>query len=161
MTAEAFQQGLMEMYQGEVIGEVAFNDMLQFLDDPQQRYKIAVALQLETETKARLRPALISLGLDPTETAASREAGRQFAAALKGLDWPQAMAAMRDGVKPYVDRYRDVEAMAPASHRELAHSMVVHEQSLYDFADLEAAGDAAASLDAIVAQLVFPLPAPR
>jgi hypothetical protein len=71
------------------------------------------------------------------------------------------MAQLRDGVKPYVDRYLEVETMAPEEYREPAHSMVVHEQSFYRFAELEATGNTTHSLDDIVAQLTYQLPMPR
>ena len=57
-------QGLNELYQGEVIGEVIFDRMLSFYKEPEIYYKIAVMLQLETETKARLRPTLMQLNMD-------------------------------------------------------------------------------------------------
>ncbi len=161
MSLDAFKKGVMEMYQGEIIGEVLANRMLAFFDDPGQRYKMAVVLQLETETKARLRPVIMELGLDPTELEESRRAGHEFAEGLAGLDWTDAMAQLQAGVKPFVDRYIAVEALAPAEYRELAHSMVVHEQSIYRFAELEATGNTSTSLDDIVAQLTYPLPAPR
>ncbi len=161
MSLDEFKKGVMEMYQGEVIGEVLANRMLAFYDDPLQRYKVSVALQLETETKARLRPVIMSLGLDPTELEESRRAGHEFANSLEGLDWNEAMAHLRDGIKPFVDRYIEVETMAPAEYRETAHSMVVHEQSFYRFAALEATGNTTNSLDDVVAQLAYQLPTPR
>ena len=160
MVLDDFKKGLMEMYQGEVIGEVAHNLLLDYYDDPVHRYKVAVIMQLETETKARLRPAVMALGLDPAELEASRETGRAFAASMKGLSWNEAMAMMRDGVKPYIDRYLEVEAMAPAEYRDVARSMVVHEQSIYRFAELEAMGDHKHSLDDVLPQIEHPLPAP-
>ena len=161
MSLDEFKKGVMEMYQGEIIGEGLTNRMLAFYDEPRQRYKVAVLLQLETETKARLRPVIMRLGLDPTELEESRRAGHEFAERLAGLDWTEAMVQLRDGVKPYVDRYLEIETMAPAEYREIAHAMVVHEQSFYRFAELEAAGNATHSLDDIVAQLTYQLPMPR
>ena len=158
MSREGFAKGLMEFYQGEVIGEVAFNRMLAQFTDPTHRYKVGVMLQLETETKARLRPPMIELGLDLAEAEASRRSGDELADALEGMSWGDAMVALREGLRPYVERYREIAAEAPAPYRELAESMVVHEESLFHFAELEIAGETEKSLDAIVAQLVFPLP---
>ena len=70
-----FRDDLQDLYQGEIIGEALFDRMLEFYDDPVQRYKVALMLQLETETKARLRPAMLELGADIRELDASREAG--------------------------------------------------------------------------------------
>ena len=67
---------------------------------------------------------------------------------------------IRDAVKPVVERYREIAADAPSEYRELAESMVVHEQSICDFADLELAGGSKQSIDAIVAQLQNRLPLP-
>ena len=161
MSLDEIKKGVMEMYQGEIIGEVATNRMLACFDDPEQRYKIAIILQLETETKARLRPVLLQLGLDPTELEESRQAGHEFADALDGLGWTDAMAQLQVGLKPFVGRYLEVETIAPADYRELAHSMVVHEQSIYRFAELEAAGGTSHSVDDMVVQLAYPLPVPR
>ena len=44
-----------------------FDGLLAYFDDPTQRYEIAVMLQLETETKARLRAALMEMNLDLAE----------------------------------------------------------------------------------------------
>ena len=57
MSNEAFIQGLNELYQGEVLGEVLFNRMLELF--PEHRYEVSIMFQLETETKARLRPTLM------------------------------------------------------------------------------------------------------
>ena len=161
MSLDEFKQGVTEWYQGEISGEVLANRMLAFYADPGQRYKMAVVLQLETETKARLRPVIMELGLDPTELEESRRAGHAFAEGLAGLDWTAAMAQLQAGIKPVVDRFIAVEAMAPAEYRDLARSMVVHEQSLYRFTQLEATGNPSTSLDDVVAQLAYPLPAPH
>ena len=61
-------------------------------------------------------------------------------------------------VVPYVKRYRQIAATAPTEYKEVAESMVVHEQSVQDFAELEAAGQGARSLDVVEKQLIFPLP---
>ena len=160
MTSEAFSRELLELYQGEVIGEVLFDGLLAYFDDPTQRYKIAVMLQLETETKARLRPATMELNVNLAEDHQSRTLGREMAESFMGKEWGAVMEALRDGIRPYVERYKDIATGAPSEYRAIADSMVTHEQSLYDFTELELAGDTEHSVDAIVAQLRFPLPAP-
>lgn len=102
----------------------------------------------------------MGLGLNPAELEESRQAGHGLADALKGLNWDETMVQLRDMVKPYVERYREIEAMAPPEHRETARSMVTHEQALYRFAEFEVAGDTSGSLDEIIAQLSYPLPEP-
>jgi hypothetical protein len=155
-----FRDDLQDLYQGEIIGEALFDRMLEFYDDPVQRYKVALMLQLETETKARLRPAMLELGADIRELDASREAGLTMAAALAGKPWAEAMTTLHEALIPYVERYTAIAANAPARYRELAQSMVRHESALLSLAACEAAGDGANSAADIIAQLQYPLPAP-
>jgi hypothetical protein len=54
MADSAFLKGVMELYQGEVMGEVIFYELLRTAEDDNQRYKLATILQLKSETKARL-----------------------------------------------------------------------------------------------------------
>jgi len=137
----------------EVLGEVLFDQMLSYFQEPDQQYKISVMLQLETETKARLRPVMLQLELDIKEQEASRNMGLEMAAGMKGLSWEEAMTGMRDAVKPAIERYREIASFAPPEYKELAETMIVHEKSISDFAELELAGEVTNSADAIVAQL--------
>lgn len=156
----SFRDDLQDLYQGEIIGEALFNRMLDFYDDPVHRHKVALMLQLESETKARLRPAMLELGIDMRELDASREAGLTMAASLADKPWPEAMAMLHEALLPFVERYTAIAAQAPARYRELAQSMVRHETSLLRFAACEAAGESANSSVDIEAQLQYPLPAP-
>jgi hypothetical protein len=83
-----------------------------------------------------------------------------MADAMQGKTWLEAMAVLRDGVEPYVRRYREVLVSAPAEYRDVAESVVVHEQSIVDFSVLELEGQGVRSVDSIEAQLKFKLPRP-
>lgn len=158
--ASSFRDDLQDFYQGEIIGEALFDRMLDFYDDPVHRHKVALMLQLETETKARLRPAMLELGVDLRELDASREAGLTMAASLADKPWADAMAMLHEALLPFVERYTAIAAQAPAPYRDLAQSMVRHETSLLRFAARESAGDTTNSTADIVAQLQYPLPPP-
>ncbi|MFI4933798.1 MAG: hypothetical protein ACHP7N_04215 [Caulobacterales bacterium] len=54
-------------YQGEVLGEAFSSRAIGADVDPVHRYKWGCLLQLETETKAKLRPFLVRLGLSIEE----------------------------------------------------------------------------------------------
>ena len=152
-----FAKQLLEMYQGEIIGEVLFNIMLRQYPDADHQFKSATMLQLETETKARLRPTLVALGVDLTEEEASRDVGQQFAATIAGKDWTSAMTVLQDSITPYVNRYREIAESAPSQFKEIALSMVEHESSLHAFLGAEAAGDGDEALRRIEKQLTYPL----
>ncbi len=157
MTRDEFREHLSGMYQTVVMGEVVFNQLLAHFDRPEQQRKLSTLLQLETETKARLRPRLVELEIPVAELEESQRLGREIAEHRKTMAWDEVMAAMRDGIAPYIERYREIEAAAPAEYRALAASMVVNEQSIHRFAERELAGDGTSSLDAVVVQLRHPL----
>ena len=157
---ELFVEQLVEMYQGEVIGEVLFNAMLNLYPAPDHQYKSATMLQLETETKARLRPALLELGASLLEEDASRTAGDSFVDAIRGKQWSEAMAVLSAGITPYVEKYRDAAEKFPAEYKALADYMVKHEQSLHEFVTQESLGNGEAALEGIIEQLQYPLPKP-
>ena len=155
MTTEEFKAALVEYYHGEIMGEAVMEQMLKHFLEPEQHRRLAVLLQLETETKARLRPEMLAMGLKLDEEDIPREQGLAAAAALKDLTWKQAMGAMCEQLPPVVEHYRDLAERAPAPYRELAESMYVHEKSLLDFATMELKGDSIHSIDPVAAQLHF------
>ena len=69
MDRSEYLNAIMEhFYRGEQIGEAASSYLVTHEANPVRRYKWATLLQLETETKARLRPFLMRLGLSPAQT---------------------------------------------------------------------------------------------
>ncbi len=137
-----------------MLGEVFFTGLLEHLENPQHRYKLATLLQLETETKARLRPTVLELGVELDE---SRKIGHDFLKSCEGMDWKGLMTHLETVVEPYVKRYSEIAEIAPPEYKDVADSMVVHEASIRTFARLEASSDTEHSLDDVIKQLRFPL----
>ena len=155
MNDQSFHKALIELYQGEILGEVLFDKMFAFFEGSDEKYKIAVMLQLETETKARLRPALMRLGVDLAASEESRRMGLEAAAGFEGKNWVDTMSSLVELVQPYIDRYQRIASEAPAEFRSLANSMVEHERLLLDFFQCEASGDGSRALDRIIDQLAY------
>lgn len=147
-------------YQGEQIGEAASSFFLAREMDPERRYKWATLLQLETETKARLRPFLVRLGLGVEQTDISAQvAGFTEAAAEKS--WLETMRDIAGITDFYLEKFRAIESAAPdGEERGMARLMVAHETAINNFAKREIAGDSANSVADMVAQLQWPLPPP-
>src|SRR5579862_3099041 len=147
------------MYQGEVLGEAIFNCAVSLEADPIRKYKWGTVLQLESETKTRLRPFMTQLGLS---IAQNDQAGTvaAFAETYASKSWRQHMEEAVAVTSFYLDKFREIEAAAPDSERAVAHSMVVHEAALKRFAELELAGDEKNSLNDVIAQLKYPLATP-
>jgi hypothetical protein len=147
------------MYQGEVMGEAILGCYVALEQDPVRRYKFGTILQLETETKARLRPFLTRLGLSIAQDD-TRQAVAGFAESFASKSWPDHMRELVGITGIYLDKFRAIAEAAPESDRDVTHSMVVHEAAIKNFAELELAGDTANSLNDVVAQLQYPLARP-
>ncbi len=147
------------MYQGEVLGEAVFACYVGLEEDPERRYKWGTLLQLETETKARLRPFLTQLGLSIAQNDV-REPVAEFAKSFTSKSWREHMQELAQITAFYLERFKEIESAAPDPEREVAHSMVIHETALNTFAQRELGGDAENSLDDVIAQLQYPLARP-
>lgn len=161
MTRSEYLAGVNEfMYQGEVLGEAVAGRWLQLETDPIRRYKWATVQQLETETKARLRPFLTSLGLSVVQNDVSAQV-EEYSRGYADKSWAELMGLMGEVTDTYLARFRELEAAAPNSERDVVHSMVVHEAALNDFAKRELAGDNKNSLAAVISLLQWPIEPPQ
>lgn len=147
------------LYQGEVLGEAVFGRWLQLEKDPVRRYKWANLQQLETETKARLRPFLMRLGLSVAQNDVSNQV-EEYSKGYADKSWSEHMKLMVEVTDFYLEKFREIEAAAPDGEREIARSMVIHETALNEFAKRELAGDADDSLAGVIKQLQWPIARP-
>lgn len=145
-----------EFYQGELFGEGVFAAYYAAESDPERKLKLANLLQLETETKARLRPFLVKLGLDITEKDISPIIKR-FAEGYLVKGWDEHMEDLARTTEDYLGKFKEIEANTTGYERQMAHVMVTHEAALLNFARLELAGDGDRSLDDVVQQLHWPI----
>lgn len=157
----AYLSVLEEFYQGEILGEAMFDTMLRLVRLDSERYKIGLMLQLETETKARLRPVLAAEGLPLHEDPRMRPRGEQFARALADAVWEEKMRAVAQSIgKTWLPRYRRLTSILPAPLRAVGEGMIVHELALFEMAKREAEGEAARSAEGVLGLLAHPLPRP-
>ena len=89
-----------ELYQSEVLGEAAFLALIKAAKNDREKYHFATLLQLETETKARLRPFLFRHGIDFDESQGSDETVAGFLALYQHHDWLEFLVQLR----PAIDR---------------------------------------------------------
>jgi hypothetical protein len=161
MTIAQQQATLAEFYQGEILGEAMFDTMLQSATTASERYKIGLMLQLETETKARLRPVLAAQGVSLQEDPGMRPEGERFARELASATWNQKMRTLADSIgQTWLPRYRELTAALPQHLRAVGQSMVEHEQALMEMARREAQGDSERSHEPVHELLAHPLPRP-
>jgi hypothetical protein len=143
----SFSEALQEFYNGEVLGETAYSELLASTKNAEERLKWGTLLQLETETKAWLRAPMVAHGVSIEEKMAERQKALGLAEAFKPLSWMQQMQGLKDALlNQFVPAYQGfAEAARMRGNKEeqdLCNYMVEHEMAQVEFAQRELAGEA-------------------
>jgi len=148
-----------ELYESEIFGEAIFLALVAIAKNPRDRYHLGTLLQLETETKARLRPLLYGHGVSLDE--AMDLAGVELAVlGYEALSWQEFMAANIPVVQGFLTQFEAIVEIGPADDHDVLQSMVTHESAILKWATMESKGVTSGSLDDVIAQLQYPLPVP-
>ena len=158
MTETEYPACINELYQSEVLGEKAFLALVNIAKTTREKYHIGTVLQLETETKARLRPFMLKHGFDLEEEGDSEMVG-PIVAAYQENSWLDFLAGLSPLVNQFLARFEEIAAAGPAEDRDVLQSMITHEAAFVSWIDKEINGEEG-SLDAIICQLQYPLSAP-
>lgn len=147
MGTDAYREGIVQAWQGELWGKAFFERLAEETDDADQRGKWQVLAELEDVTGKLIAPLT-------TETSGPPEASvgsslESAVAAYEALPWRVAMERMMVIVNPAIDRFRDLLSQAPAEERDTVQILVDHEVALKQFAERELVGDGATSLDPV------------
>jgi hypothetical protein len=156
MDQDGYRAEIRELYKAEVLGEGLASRWLELSTDPDQRYKLALFLQLESEAKVRLRPLVARHGLDVVEDQALRSAGAEVAEKFAAMPWKEAMATLADLAVPFLERFQALLKVALPEDAPLVRFMVVHEGSVIRIAQREAAGEGCMDLE-LLPMLAYPL----
>ena len=148
-----------ELYQSEVLGEAAFLALIKVAKNEREKYHFGTLLQLETETKARLRPFLCRHGLDLDESQEGGEVVSGFLALYQQSDWLDFLAQLKPMIDQFLARFREIAEAGPDEDKEILESMIRHEESFVHWVEKETAGEEG-SLDTAISQLQYPFPAP-
>ncbi len=146
-----------ELYDSEIFGEAAFLALDAVAKNNTEKYHFGTLLQLETETKARLRPFLYRYDLSLQELDVQSDV-----AGLVGLyqenSWQDFLGAIRPIVAQFTARFEEIEGAGPETDKSVLQSMVVHESAILKWIDMEIAEQRDGSLDAVIDLLHYPLP---
>jgi len=159
MNTNLYPQCLRELLDSEVFGEAASLALFEAAKNPTEQYKFGTLLQLETETKARLRPLLYRYHIDLYEEVDEAQI-QGFVKLYLQSNWEQFIATFKPIVMQYLERFKQIAELGPDQDHEILLSMVEHETAILTWLDLELDGHRERSLDAIIAQLNYPLPKP-
>ncbi|HLZ83951.1 MAG TPA: hypothetical protein VKQ54_10330 [Caulobacteraceae bacterium] len=153
---DAYRAGLQTLYDGEVMGERLLLALYAGARSPREADHFAAILQLETETKARLRPLLLKHGMSPTEDTADLGGIPARLANYASQPWRDYAAATAARLAGVLRGYEAIAALGPPEDQPILEAVVRHEAALLDWARAEAAGETDQSLAAILALLCFP-----
>jgi hypothetical protein len=156
MSALEYPACINELYQSEVLGEKAFLALIAVAKNERERYHFGTFLQLESETKVRLRPFLhkYKMGFVESEEGSEQVAG--FVAAYQENGWLEFLVGLKPLVEHYVARFQEIADAGPVEDQGVLQSMVTHEESFVHWIEREVAGEEGA-LDLAISQLQFPL----
>jgi hypothetical protein len=146
-----------ELYESEIIGETLFLALVAEAKSSRDRYHLGTLLQLESETKARIRPLLYKHGV-PLDEEADLSLVDIAIEAYRALSWQEFAALNVPVVEDFLARFETIAKIGDEVDREILEFMVRHETSILRWATMERDGVVDGSLDDILAQLNYPLP---
>lgn len=149
MGTDAYREGIVQAYQGELWGKAFFERLAAATDDADQRGKWQVLAALEEATGNRIEP-LIADAPDPPIANVYRSL-ESAVEVYEALPWHVAMERMMTILDPAIERFQELLAQAPVEERDTVQILVDHELALKQFAERELAGDGAKSLDPVLA----------
>ena len=152
----SYLKGLRTLFDGEVMGEQLLLEMVAVAKSPRDAWHFAHILQLETETKARLRPLMLKYALGLAESPDLGGVPTRVASYLE-LSWRAYAAGTAARLGPILERYEAIAALGPPEDQDILRAVVAHEAALVTWARLEAEGESDESLNDMAALLKFPL----
>jgi hypothetical protein len=147
------------LYESEILGERLFLALVDKARDDRDRYHFATLLQLESETKVRLRPLLYRHGVSLDETV-DLSLIELAVGAYRDSSWNEFMGLNVPVVEDFLAQFEAIAEIGDESDKETLVSMVRHESSILKWATMERDGNGKGSLDDVIAQLAYPVPAP-
>ena len=158
MTSIDYPACLRDLLESEIFGEAVSLALLDVARNDRDRYHFATLLQLETETKARLRPLLYRHGVSLSEQVPTEQV-EEVVQGYLASSWEDFAAANKQVVQNFLDRFQEIADQGPSEDREILASMVRHESAILRWFDMESRGEKEGSLDLIIEELQYPISA--
>lgn len=141
MTDTAVATLVRRAYEGEVLGEALFGALVASWSVAEQRRKLAGAWMLEAQTRDAVARLAADMGVTLGAATDQAEAGRQAAASMAAMPWPDMMGAIAGATANYRSLYAELRDAAPDPEHPVLAELLRHEEALNAFAAAEVAGD--------------------
>jgi hypothetical protein len=149
-----------ELYESEILGEAFALALVEVAKGERDRYHFGTLLQLETETKARLRPFLAKHGMPLTENMDLGDVDAMVVAYKSTSSLGEFAGVIKPAVQNFLSRFEEIARIGPPDDREVLESMVRHESAILQWLAMESEGNSEGSLDSMLRELQYPLPRP-
>ena len=146
-----------ELYESEILGETLFLALVEQAKTPRDRYHLGTLLQLESETKARLRPLLFKHGVSLDE-GVDLSLVELAIGAYRDMAWPEFAGLNVPVVEDFLARFEAIAKVGDEADHEILESMVRHEAAILRWATMERDGLVDGSRHDVIVQLNYPLP---
>ncbi len=147
-----------ELYESEIFGEASALALIKAAKDDHDRYRFGTLLQLETETKARLRPFLAKYNLPLSEDMDLSGVDGMLGAYNSASSFREFAATITPAIEHFHSRFAQIAQAGPADDQPVLESMVRHESAILEWLALESNGLSQGALDAMIRELKYPLP---
>ncbi|WP_448505910.1 hypothetical protein [Immundisolibacter sp.] len=158
MNPVTYPSCIRELYESEIFGEASALALIKAAKNDHDRYRFGTLLQLETETKARLRPFLAKYGLPLTEDMDLSDVDGMVGAYKATSNFREFATAIIPAIEHFHSRFAQIAQAGPADDQPVLESMVRHESAILSWLVQESDGLAEGALDSMIGELKHPLP---
>jgi hypothetical protein len=131
---------LRDAFRGEVFGEAFFGAMAERETDPARCEKLRTLERIEGRTAAIMRQHADAIGLEIDGEDDSRRQGRDLAAGAAEGGWDALIRGLHDSLPSFLANFVQLRELAPGPHAPALDELVLHEQAINAFAELELVG---------------------
>jgi hypothetical protein len=142
-----FERGLVDAYEGEVIGVSLFQELGRRANDVHRREIYALLEETETVTRDRLEPVMSRYGAVASPEAEAK--GVELAVELSGKPWQTIWQEMIPMAEDALVRYRSLRDLGEPEDYGAVDALIAHEEALLTFAHLELSNQADAALASV------------
>jgi dimethylamine/trimethylamine dehydrogenase len=133
-----YLETLLSYYEDEIGGEAYFYALAGHFDESE---KLILLARIERRAAEAIQPLLEKYGLKPRDESVIKCEGLSYLELHQSYSWPEFMAYIVERYPGYLDDFKALEQMAPATDLPALKILTNHEIVVIDFAEKEIAGD--------------------
>ncbi|MCA8031278.1 hypothetical protein [Burkholderia cepacia] len=155
MLSDQQTSDLVALYHVEAEGEAFFSALLRAWKSSDVCFKLALMIQMESETKAHIRSCLTGHGLFVADDIQAMHRGQAKASQYNDMPWLDFVRSLQGDVYIYTNLCREIARRgAPTAMTALA-AVVAHEEAFLSFCSMELSHLHNTSVEPLMAYLHF------